>query len=242
MHAIILAAGRGSRMKHLTDDFPKCMVKLRGKTLLEYQLEALRDGGIREISIVTGYKREMISDHGLTEFHNTRWRETNMVSSLECANALLEKGTSLVCYSDIFFSHKAITLLMQSNADIAITFDPHWRSLWERRFGDPFLDAETFRLNDAGIITEIGLKPQTFDEVQGQFMGLLRFTDKGWEEVKKVRAQFSIEVKDKMDMTRLLQYIIQAGEIPVHAIAYEDPWGEIDNANDLDVFETILPG
>ena len=85
MKAIILAAGRGSRMKDLTDERPKCLVELRGKPLLEWQLEALREAGINEIAIVTGYKRELLVNRGLTEFHNPRWAETQMVSSLACA-------------------------------------------------------------------------------------------------------------------------------------------------------------
>ena len=68
MKAIILAAGRGSRMKSLTDEQPKCLIELRGKTLLEWQLGALREAGIAEIGIVTGYKRELLSNRGLVEF------------------------------------------------------------------------------------------------------------------------------------------------------------------------------
>jgi choline kinase len=85
MRAIILAAGRGSRIRQLTDDRPKCLVELRGRPLLEWQVEALRGGGAREIGIVTGYRREMLAALGLREFHNPRWQDTNMVSSLECA-------------------------------------------------------------------------------------------------------------------------------------------------------------
>ena len=73
MKAIILAAGRGSRMRKLTDENPKCLVLLRGKSLLDWQLEALRGAGIKQISIVTGYKRELLLDKGLKEFNNNRW-------------------------------------------------------------------------------------------------------------------------------------------------------------------------
>ena len=54
MKAIILAAGRGSRMKNLTDEIPKCMLEFRGKPLIEWQLASLRSAGINEIGIVTG--------------------------------------------------------------------------------------------------------------------------------------------------------------------------------------------
>ena len=56
MNAIILAAGRGSRMKNLTSDKPKCLVQLNGKTLIQWQLDALNQAGISNIAVVTGYR------------------------------------------------------------------------------------------------------------------------------------------------------------------------------------------
>ena len=58
MKAIIIAAGRGKRMKGLTDNIPKCLLKFNKKTLLETQLENFRNGGINDISVVVGYKKE----------------------------------------------------------------------------------------------------------------------------------------------------------------------------------------
>ena len=91
MKAIILAAGRGSRMRNI-DENPKCLVLLRGKSLLDWQLEALRGAGIKQISIVTGYKRELLLDKGLKEFNNNRWMLTNMVRSLMCADSLVKQN------------------------------------------------------------------------------------------------------------------------------------------------------
>ena len=124
MKTIILAAGRGSRMKNMTDDRPKCLVELHGKSLLEWQLEALRGAGISEIAIVTGYKRELLADRGLVEFHNSRWSETNMVRSLECAAEWLETETCVVSYADIFYDASAVRSLMSSSAKLAVTYDP----------------------------------------------------------------------------------------------------------------------
>lgn len=237
MKAIILAAGRGSRMKNLTDERPKCMVELRGKSLLEWQLQALREAGIDDIAIVTGYKREMFSQWKLKEFHNPRWAETNMVSSLACAYEWLEVEPCIVSYSDIFYDASAVTSLMTSDASLAVTYDPQWLKLWERRFGDPLLDAETFRLNDEGILTEIGNKPNTVDEVQGQYMGLLRFTPEGWSEVIRIRSRLSNIDCDKMHMTGTLQRVIEAGQISVVAVPYQGEWGEVDSAEDLGAYQ-----
>lgn len=237
MKAIILAAGRGSRMKSLTDERPKCMVELRGKTLLEWQLLALRGAGISEIAIVTGYKREVLADQGLIEFHNPRWAHTNMVSSLACAEAWLQDAPCIVSYSDIFYSPAAVQSLMTCKASLAVTYDPNWLALWTQRFGDPLLDAETFRLTSTGTLTEIGNKPTSVDDVQGQYMGLLRFTPEGWAEVVRLRQALTPEQRDKVHMTNTLQQVIDAGRVPIHAVAYTGEWGEVDSSEDLSAYQ-----
>ncbi len=237
MKAIILAAGRGSRMKDMTDDQPKCLVELHGKSLLQRQLIALRCAGINEIAIVTGYKRELLADFGLVEFHNPRWAETNMVSSLACAQAWLQDSSCIVSYSDIFYEAEAVVSLMESKALMALTFDSHWQKLWEKRFGDPLMDAETFRLRADGTVSEIGNKPESVAEIQGQYMGLLRFTPESWAEVMLIRSNLSSAECDRMHMTGTLQKLIDAERIPVVAIPYEKPWGEVDSAEDLNAYD-----
>ena len=234
MKAIILAAGRGSRMRGLTDDKPKGLVEFRGKPLLDWQLSSLRGAGISEIGIVTGYKRELFSSWNLVEFHNARWSETNMVSSLACAKAWLETAPCLVSYSDIFFEPAAATLLMNDTADLAVTYDTNWLSLWKKRFGDPLVDAETFQLDHRNnTLLEIGNKPKTVEEVEGQYMGLLRFTPKGWGEVRRIRSALANDIRDRMHMTGTLQKIIEERRVPIRALPYSGRWGEVDNENDL---------
>jgi choline kinase len=233
LKAIILAAGRGSRMKTLTEERPKCLVELRGKSLLDWQLLALRQAGIDEIAIVTGYKAEALSHRAPVVFHNPRWAETNMVSSLACAAAWLRSAPCVVSYSDIFYDSGAVSALISATALLAVTYDVNWRALWEKRFGDPLVDAESFRLTPDGCLAEIGGKPKTVDEIEGQYMGLLRFTPQGWGEVERIRAGLSGRERDAMHMTGTLQRVIDAGKIPVRALPYRGAWGEIDSGEDL---------
>ena len=238
MKAIILAAGRGSRMKDLTEERPKCLVEVRGKTLLDWQLEALRAAGINEIAIVTGYRRELLAKRSLVEFHNLRWDETNMVSSLACAHEWLQAEPCIVSYSDIFYSAEAVKSLIEIQVALAVTYDPNWLKLWTQRFEDPLLDAETFRLNSDRTIAEIGKKPIFVEEVQGQYMGLLRFTPAGWTEVLRIRAGLTPAECDKMHMTGTLQKVIEVGRTPIVAVPYIGEWGEVDSAEDLAAYHS----
>ena len=136
-------------------------------------------------------------------------------------------------FIDIFYSPSAVESLMNSAASLAVTYDPNWLELWTHRFGDPLLDAETFRLSPEGTLAEIGNKPNSVDEVQGQYMGLLRFTPEGWAEVVRIRSSLSAEKCDRMHMTGTLQRVIDAGQVTITAISYVGEWGEFDSPKDL---------
>lgn len=236
MKAIILAAGRGSRMKEMTDDRPKCLIKVHSKTLLDLQIDALHKSGINDIAIVTGYRRELLQTRGLLEFYNSRWAETNMMYSLSLADKWLSSETCIISYSDIFFDQSAPSLLIKNDFPLAVTYDENWRSLWERRFGDPLLDAESFRVNSNGILTQIGGKPAKIEEIQGQYMGLLRFTAKGWAETYKIFKSLPSKERDSIHMTGILQKVIEAGSVAISAIPYSGNWGEIDSPKDLSLY------
>ena len=82
---IILAAGEGKRLKHLTKNCPKCMVRLFGKSLLQYQIETFRKCGIKDITVIKGHKGEMINFSGIKYYDNKDYKSTNMVETLFCA-------------------------------------------------------------------------------------------------------------------------------------------------------------
>lgn len=229
--AVILAAGRGSRLGNLTDDRPKCMVELWGKPLLHWQLEALRGAGIEDVTIVRGYMAEKINVPGVTYLENKRWAETNMVATLMEAGAILKNGPTVVSYSDIVYSSDAVNRLLAGVGDMRITFDPDWRALWEKRFKNPLSDAETFKLNSDGTILEIGQKTSKIDDIKGQYMGLLYYTPRAWDVFEKELLKTD---SSSCDMTSMLNRIL--GEIKIHAVPIYDGWLEVDAVTDLQLF------
>ena len=227
-------------MGKLTKDRPKCLFELAGKSLLEWQLNALQCAGVDKIAIVTGYKREMLASWGLVEFINDDWQTTDMVYSLSKAEDWLNEDLCVVSYSDIFYERSAIDPLIKSKADVAVLYDPNWRSLWERRFGDPLLDAETFRRNLDGTLAEIGAKPGSIGQIEGQYMGLLRITPAGWREILRMYKSVPVRQRGEIQMTHLLQMIVKTKSLPIQTLPYLGKWGEIDNENDLLVAQETL--
>jgi NDP-sugar pyrophosphorylase family protein len=61
--AVILAGGRGTRLRHLTETRPKPMVEIRGKPFLEYQIEQLREQGFEKVLLLLGYLPEVVQKH-----------------------------------------------------------------------------------------------------------------------------------------------------------------------------------
>lgn len=238
MRAIILAAGRGSRMGQLGDERPKCLVEFGGKPLIHRQVAALRRGGAQAVGVVRGYRAEMIDLPDLTYFHNERWAETNMVMSLTTAAEWLKAGPVIVSYADIFYRHELVRDLVAASGDLVITYDRAWRSLWGRRFVDPLADAETFRADLSGQLIEIGNKTSNIDEIGGQYMGLLKFTPQGWIEVEMQLATLDTRARDRLDMTGLLQRLLRQ-KVAIRTIGTNGQWGEIDNPSDIALYERM---
>jgi len=239
MRAIILAAGRGSRMGTLSDERPKCLVDLRGKPLIERQIRALRGGGVDEVGVVRGYRRDMITLPNITCFDNFRWAETNMVASLAAAAEWLLTGPVIVSYADIFYRRPLVRELAAAAGDLVISYDRQWRMLWSRRFADPLIDAETFRVDGSGALVEIGCKAAKIEEIGGQYMGLLKFTPAAWRAVEFLLAELEPAARDRLDMTGLLRRLLGQG-FPIATLGTDGHWGEIDNPGDLALYESMV--
>lgn len=240
MRALILAAGRGSRLGQLGDDRPKCLVELAGKPLIERQMAALRHGGAEEIGVVRGYRAEMIDYPNVTCFTNQRWAETNMVMSLNCAARWLRSGPVIVSYADIFYRSELVRDLAAAPGQLVVTYDKDWRSLWTGRFADPLTDAETFRINAEGRLLEIGGKTTRIEDIQGQYMGLLKFTPPAWNAAEELLGTLDPATRDRLDMTGLLARLLAACDIPIATFGTHGQWGEIDNLADVALYQQML--
>jgi L-glutamine-phosphate cytidylyltransferase len=244
MKAIILAAGRGSRLHPYTAECPKCLTELGGQSLISRQLSVLRSAGIEDIIIVTGYRRDMLRLVGTREVHNERWESTNMVESLFCAKE--EFGEDLiVSYSDIVYEERILQALLASDREVEVAVDHKWRDYWEWRFDDPLSDAESLRLDAEGRILDIGGEVRKIQEIEAQYMGLMRFRGGGVEQLKKARGHMQNADRawkasrpvEKAYMTDLLMEMVLMG-FEVWSVQIEGGWLEVDTVED---YERLSP-
>lgn len=229
--ALILAAGRGSRMGNATSEKPKCLNMIAGETLLEWQIQSLRGAGIDKVGVLRGYKAEMIT---IADFYyqNPKWSETNMVYSLFCAEP--SEGDTIISYSDITYHPDHVKKLMETEGDIVITADLEWKSLWEDRFENPLDDAESFITKDGNLI-EIGKKTDNYANIQAQYMGLMKLTSKGWAVMKELFLSLPEERKRKLDMTSTLNLLLEKG-VKINVAFIQGKWCEADTQEDIEVY------
>jgi len=239
MKAIILAAGEGKRLRPLTDNKPKCLVEYQGKPILDYQLETLRSCGIHDIVVVKGYQAEILQREGVRFVVNPDYAATNMVYTLFCAEQELS-GDTIISYGDIIYSKEVLEKLVSCEDDVAVVVDKKWRLLWEKRMTDPLKDAETMKISAQGEILELGKKPRDYNDIQGQYIGLIRFSGPVIDPIKNFyfcldRSKIYDEMDfSKMYMTSFIQEII-VHLMPVKAVFIEGGWIEIDSLSDLSV-------
>jgi choline kinase len=236
MRAVILAAGRGSRMGQQCHDRPKCLLELDGRPLIARQIAALRRGGVKEIGVVRGYRAEMIDFPGITCFENPRWAETNMVMSLAAAAAWLQAGDTMVSYGDIFFRHELVCGLAGAAGALVVAYDRSWRSLWSCRFADPLADAETFRIDAAGQLLEIGGKTTRIEDIQGQYMGLFKVTPGAWKAIEFLLGALDAPTRNRLDVTGLLRRLLDRAPFPIATFPTDGQWGEIDRPEDAALY------
>lgn len=251
---VILCAGRGTRLEPLTTDLPKCLVPLHGRPLLGWQLAAARAAGAERVVLAGGYRADALERFARAEgggaavVHNLDWATTNMVETLFAAREAIA-GELVLSYGDIVWDPAHLRALLAAPIEpdgVAVAIDRGWRAYWEARFADPLADAETLRLDAAGRLQEIGQRPRSLDEVQGQYIGLTRWSEPAWRAALALFAAARAGARPNpwpraprlWYVTDLLQTLIDAGQPPL-AVPIQRGWLEVDTPADLRLAERL---
>ena len=247
---IIVAAGVGNRLNPLTNDLPKCLLKIGDKTILERQLETLRGCGINDIVVVRGYKAEEINYPNIKYYFNDDYKKNNILASLFYAEKEMNDGF-LFSYCDILYDKLTVEKLFAHQGDIVLAIDVNWRIRYDKRTMHPTDEAE-FIVTEKGEIVKISkfLNPEI---VYGEFIGLCKFSKRGAEILIrnykrcltnpvcgfKTNQRFHDAVSiEKAYLTDMLQELIERG----YRLDYVDidrGYYEIDTLQDLELVRKI---
>ena len=242
--AVVLAAGFEPQLLPLIQDRPKAMLEVKGRTILERQVEALRHCGVRDVVVVRGYKKERVSLPGLRFVDNDRYAETGEVGSLFGAERELN-GPFVLLYGDILFDPAILVKLLQTKADVAVVVDRAFHDAYRAGLGLPagpldLVVTETppngrrFVAPEGGSrVVRIGPEVAP-EEAHGEFVGLAMFSAAGAAALRAVHRELAdrgTEGLERASVTHLLQALIDRGR-PVVSVDIHKGWMEIDTIED----------
>tara|TARA_Y100000741_G_C18161723_1_gene521460 strand:- start:188 stop:949 length:762 start_codon:yes stop_codon:yes gene_type:complete len=246
LKAIILAAGKGSRLGKLTTKKPKGMLDFMGKSLIEHQVQMYNSIGITEIIIIRGYQKDKIAYKDIMYIDNELYDKTNMIESLMCARNYMNDDC-VISYSDILFSKNLLLSLIKNNNSIVVAVDSRWKDYWKERYGNLETDLEDLQIKN-NQIKRIGQKISNADRLDYRYVGINKFSTEGIKQMLSIYDHKKI-LKDKWIssgnnftegyMTDLFQEMIDS-DIKVSPHITKNEWLEIDTPNDYLVAKDLF--
>ena len=241
MKAIFIAAGRGSRLGSLTEDLPKPLVDINGKSIIERQIELLHKKNIDDIIIVTGYKKEKFEFKNVKYIFNPNFLIDEQAGSLMSARQKFS-GDVLIMFGDILFDEHILQQVLDSSGDISIAIDKDWEKSYQERNDNPIDKADKVLLKNEKIIKisakQIDLQQ---NEDTGELLGIMKLSSNGskilienYERSEKTHTGnfHDAESFKKAKFVDILQELLSLG-IEINPVPINGNWCEIDTFDDL---------
>jgi phosphoenolpyruvate phosphomutase len=235
VRALVLGATKGD-FGELTAHRPKCMLPVRGKPVLSWQVEAFNRQGIKEVAVVRGFAKEAVDLAGLRYFDNDQYASTGELWSLYSARDLLS-GDVVLSYGDVIFDDFILQNLLRQNDPVSIAVDASWK-LRDRR------DQRRDLVTTAGVTSPLGdssctltaLGPEVpADKATGEFIGLVYLSAEGARKVAEVLDQMAKDEPERLktgNLDLLFARLGHAGQ-PVAVVHTFGHWRDLDSQADL---------
>ena len=230
MKVILMAAGRGTRISKFIGEKPKSLVEIGETTLLTHTIEMLKSNGINDISVIVGYKHEMIDElknQNIKIYHNEDFMNTNSIYSLFLAKDELNDDV-ILANADVFWETQILELLIKDNRDVVMLSD-------ETRAdnGDYF-----FLTDEKGCILEYG-KTLTRENRNCEYVGIAKI-NKSFMEHFKSRL---IQLVNNGEVNKWWENVLYSfvGEKDIHTLDVNKMfWAEVDLIEDYNRIKTYV--
>lgn len=250
MKAIILAAGKGSRLLPITNKIPKSLIEFGNTSILEKLIRNLRECGISDISVVVGHNANKINLLNIKKFENKNYENTNMLYSLFCAEKEIDESV-IISYADIIFEKQILEKLIAINEDISIVVDTKWLNYWKFRIENPLDDAsETVIMDSNKYGISIGQEVNDVNQVDGHFIGLMKVQKEGIKKFKDLYHKSKMISNDNYNplnknclfknsrLVDLIHKLIVEGN-KVKVVETKNGWLEFDTLKDYEIYNNL---
>tara|TARA_B110000438_G_C15546418_1_gene535031 strand:- start:20 stop:730 length:711 start_codon:yes stop_codon:yes gene_type:complete len=225
LQAVILAAGMGTRLKPITESIPKCLIKIGKKSILERQIEILNLNGIYDITVITGYKSDLIKKNANSKsfkiIENKKFKITNTLYSFMLALDNLYEDF-LCLYGDLIFDPKIISSLINQEKKISLVVD---------EFLIKNDNHSTVIQNNK--ITQINLK-NNFNDVNGQFIGISKFNVTSIPLLKKFFRNYDFKNNYNNEIITIFDFFISKKILEIFSLKLNLTWININDKKSLD--------
>jgi choline kinase len=236
MKAIILSAGQGSRLGHMVDERPKCLIDFNGRTLLDRQLDTLEANGVHEAVVVTGFHDDLVSaaiarrsgGPSVRTIYNPFYKVADNTGSLFMAREELA-GDCLVWNGDTLVSRELMRRVVgNSQPGICVTIDRK----------DSYDEDDMKVVEDGGRLKAIG-KRLPMERVNAESIGLLAFRGGGAAQFREA-IERAIRTPEGTTIwyLRVIHHIAQSADVWTLDIKGEE-WGEVDFPEDVEVARAL---
>lgn len=226
MKAIILAAGMGTRLRPLTSDTPKALVKVNGKPMAEQQIEFLLEKGIEDITILTGYLHEKFDylkeKYGVRLIHNDKYAEYNNIYTMFLVKDLLPG--SYVLEGDVFMNNNVLETGLET-------------SMYFSNLREEFKNEWVLKTDESGKVVEIEVRDGENDYIMS---GISYWSESDGEFISGKLNEI-IKSEDFKDLywDDVVKQNINEMNIHVRKLLPIDSF-EIDSVEDLKKVEALL--
>ena len=230
MKALILAAGRGTRIHSVHRDRPKCLIRFNDSTILDHQIQSLFSAGVSNIGIVVGYEKDQIIRHVLTRYPNRRrqftfienpvFAQTNNIYSFWLARTWLKEESFICLNADVVFDPSVLWPTIESAAPITMIVDPEWRD-------------ETMKviISEDRVIRMSKRIPQS--EYSGTYIGITSFAASVHERLFAKIGELVRTGGENEFFNVAVQQLADEGVHVGFTSTANLPWAEIDDPGDL---------
>ena len=233
--AVVLAASRGRGLEAVTEDRPKVMLPVAGKPLLRWLVDAFKQQGVNDITVVGGYRADAIESAGIRLVVNEQHAQTGELASLACAREALT-GDTVISYGDLLFRHYILRDLVESDAPFTVVVDssqtqPSNQSVRDFAYCSAADDRALF--GQKTYLERIRSGSHADIPAHGRWIGLIGVRGAGCARLTAMLEEMRLQPDfDALDMPALINALIDAGErIEVHYVH-----GHWCGVNDLEDF------